>query len=108
MNGSGTTACKQSCHVIESRSLRSTASPDTSRTKTNTATHILTNLALIKVVVSVNEEYNPETDTWRDLMDIDVGRHGAAGGTIRGKIYVACGGPTGGSSYTDQVEVFGY
>ena len=59
-------------------------------------------------VVAVNEEYNPETDTWRKLTPIEIGRHGAAGATIRGRIYVACGGPTAGSSYTKEVEVFAY
>lgn len=62
-----------------------------------------------ETIVSVNEEYNPVTNTWRTLnMESNVARHGAAGGTIRGRVYVACGGPTKGSSFSNDVNVFRY
>ena len=59
-------------------------------------------------VTSANEEYDPVSGTWRTLASIGTGRHGAAGGTIRGKIYVACGGPSSGTTHTDTMEQFSY
>lgn len=53
-----------------------------------------------------NEEYDPLTDTWNILTPMTTPRHGAAGGTIGNHIYVAGGGPTGGSSFSNVVEAF--
>ena len=55
---------------------------------------------------STHEEYDPEKNVWRNLTDPIVARRGAAGGTIRGKVYVACGDT--GTSTTDLVEAFAY
>lgn len=55
-----------------------------------------------------NEEYDPLTDTWRSLAPMTVGRHGAAAGTIGGAVYVAFGGVTGGSSFSDINEAFSF
>lgn len=110
-NGSGVTHATMEVLASSSSTEWSYVASMTTARRTMTVGTISGRLQVIggeSPVVSVNEEYNPETDTWRDLMDIEVGRHGAAGGTIRGKIYIAGGGPTGGTSFTDQVEVFAY
>jgi large repetitive protein len=57
----------------------------------------------------LNEEYNPLTDSWRSLPAIETPRHGAAFATIDDSVdvfYVAGGGPTVGSAFTDVVEAF--
>jgi hypothetical protein len=55
-----------------------------------------------------NEEYDPTTNKWRTLQPMLTPRHGAAGGTIDGVVYVAGGGPTGGTSYTNVNEAFSF
>lgn len=54
------------------------------------------------------EEYDPIADTWRSLAPISTGRHGAAGAAIGNAIFVAGGGPSGGSSYSALLETFSY
>jgi hypothetical protein len=53
-----------------------------------------------------NEEYDPTTDSWRTLAPMLTPRHGAAAGTINNVVYVATGGPTGGSSYSAVNQAF--
>ena len=48
------------------------------------------------------------TDTWRTLEPMLTPRHGGAAGTIDGAVYVAGGGPQGGGSFSDIVEVFAF
>lgn len=57
---------------------------------------------------AVHEEYNPIADSWRTLPAISTPRHGAAFATIDDAIYVAAGGPTGGSTFTNAVEAFAF
>jgi N-acetylneuraminic acid mutarotase len=56
----------------------------------------------------VVEVYDPATDSWSTLPDMPIGRHGAVWGRIGSAIFVATGGPTGGSAYTSDVDVFHY
>jgi hypothetical protein len=53
-----------------------------------------------------NEEYDPATDSWRPLASMPTPRHGTAYGTIGDTVFVAGGGPMGGSSYTTVTEAF--
>jgi hypothetical protein len=55
-----------------------------------------------------NEEYDPVTDTWRSLTPMLTSRHGAVAGTIGDVVYVAGGGPVGGSSFTSTLEAFSF
>jgi N-acetylneuraminic acid mutarotase len=55
-----------------------------------------------------NEEYLPRANTWRSLSPMLTPRHGAVAGTIAGVVYVAGGGPKGGSSYSAITEAFIY
>ena len=55
-----------------------------------------------------NEEYDPTTDSWRQLTSMPTPRHGMAGGTVNGVLYTAGGGPSGGSSFTSVVEAFSF
>lgn len=55
---------------------------------------------------AAHEEYNPATGIWKPLSSIPTPRHGAAYGTIGDVVYVAGGGPTAGSSFTNTVEAF--
>ncbi len=55
---------------------------------------------------SQNEEYDPLTNTWRTLQPMLTPRHGASAATVNGVVYVAGGGPTGGSAFTDVNEAF--
>ena len=54
------------------------------------------------------EAYDPATDAWSTLADMPVGRHGAVYGRIGSAIFVVGGGPTAGSSFTSDVDVFHY
>ena len=58
--------------------------------------------------LNLNEEYNPATGIWRALPNISTPRHGAAFGTLNDVIYVAAGGPTAGSSFTNVTEAFDF
>ena len=58
--------------------------------------------------LDIHEEYNPATGAWRTLPDIITPRHGAAFGTINDVMYVAAGGPTVGSSFTNATEAFDF
>ena len=51
------------------------------------------------------EVYDPTTDSWSTLTDMPIGRHGAVWGRIGSAIFVATGGPTGGSAFTADVDV---
>lgn len=55
--------------------------------------------------VSVNEEYDPKTNTWRTLTAVPTGRHGSAFGTINGVLYVA-GGAVTKNADSDANEAF--
>lgn len=57
-------------------------------------------------VFHVVERYDPNLDTWTRLSDVENARHGAAFGTIDGRIYVAGGGLSKGSAFTDLLEVY--
>jgi N-acetylneuraminic acid mutarotase len=59
-------------------------------------------------VAAANEEYDAATDTWRTLTPMATPRHGAAAGTISGVVYVAGGGSTSGSSFTNVLEAFAF
>ena len=53
-----------------------------------------------------NEGYDPATNSWRLLTNMPTGRHGAVAGLVDDVVIVAGGGPTGGTSYTDDVDAF--
>lgn len=55
-----------------------------------------------------NEEYNPRHDTWSELSAMKNPRHGAAFATYSNALYVAGGGPRGGTSAYDIFSKFGY
>ena len=55
-----------------------------------------------------NEEYNPATNTWRELTSMPTPRHGAAAGTIDGVIYTAGGGTVTGTSFSAANEAFSF
>jgi len=57
---------------------------------------------------ATNEQYDPVSNTWQSLAPLPTPRHGAVAGTIGTKIYVVGGGPSGGTSFTDVLEVFGF
>ena len=55
------------------------------------------------------EQYDPNASPgskWTELQDMLVGRHGAAGGTIGGQVYVAAGGPMAGLTFSNLLHVF--
>jgi hypothetical protein len=55
-----------------------------------------------------NEEYDPNTNSWRTLAPMPTSRHGAVGGTIKEIVYVAGGGPNAGSfSAVNEAFSFG-
>jgi cysteine-rich repeat protein len=53
-----------------------------------------------------NELYDPATDGWRILEPMPLPRHGAVAGRIGNGIFVVGGGPTEGTSFTTDVDVF--
>lgn len=53
-----------------------------------------------------NQLYDPASDTWSTLESMPVARHGAVAGRLGNGIYVVGGGPTQGSSFTSDVDVF--
>ena len=55
-----------------------------------------------------NEEYDPVTDSWRILTPMRTPRHGDVAGTIDGVVYVAGGGPQGGTSFSALNEAFAF
>ncbi len=55
---------------------------------------------------SATEGYDPVSDSWRLLTEMPAARHGAVAGVIDDLVDVAGGGPTGGTSFTDDVDVF--
>jgi len=58
--------------------------------------------------LAVNEEYDPLTNTWRELTPLSATRHGAAAATIGPRLYIIGGGNTEGTSFTDSVTAFSY
>ena len=55
---------------------------------------------------AANEEYDPLTDTWRQLAPMKTPRHGIAGAAIGDTVYAAGGGPTGGFAVSSIHEAF--
>jgi N-acetylneuraminic acid mutarotase len=53
-----------------------------------------------------NEEFDPVTNTWRALAPMVTPRHGAVGAVVAGRLHVIAGGTVGGSSYSDNHEIF--
>ena len=54
------------------------------------------------------EEFDPVANSWRSLTSMKTPRHGSAAGTINNTVYVAAGGPNGGSSFSTVNESFTY
>jgi len=53
-----------------------------------------------------NEEYDPSTDSWRNLAPMPTPRHGLYGITVGRAVFVPAGGPRAGAFYTDAHEAF--
>lgn len=53
-----------------------------------------------------NEEYNPDTDSWRGLPALPTPRHGFYGASLDGRVFLIAGGPQEGASFSDIHEVF--
>ena len=53
---------------------------------------------------SANEEFDPDSNSWRVVSSIPIARHGAAVGTIEGIVYVAGGDNSAGNVINSTVE----
>lgn len=59
-------------------------------------------------VFEQNEEYDPDTNTWRSLTAAPSPRHGAATATINDMVHIVGGGVQSGTSYTTLHEALSY
>jgi N-acetylneuraminic acid mutarotase len=57
---------------------------------------------------AANEEYDPVANTWRAVASMPTPRHGAAAATIGDVVFVAGGGPEGGSALSSVHEAFSF
>jgi N-acetylneuraminic acid mutarotase len=52
--------------------------------------------------------FDPASETWADLADMNIGRHGSQAVVYGGKIYIAGGSPKRGGGRTDTIEAFSF
>jgi N-acetylneuraminic acid mutarotase len=52
------------------------------------------------------ESYDPATNRWQHWAPMPTARHGLAAAVIGNSIYVICGGPKPGASFSSVNEVF--
>ncbi len=55
-----------------------------------------------------NEAYDPTTDTWEIFTGMQTPRQGYGGGVVNGQFYVIGGGTSGGSSFSNINESYGF
>ncbi len=55
-------------------------------------------------VFEQNEEYDPDTNSWRSLTKVPTPKHGAATATISNKVHIVGGGVQTGNSFTSSHE----
>ncbi|HUG16947.1 MAG TPA: kelch repeat-containing protein, partial [Thermomicrobiales bacterium] len=64
------------------------------------------NQATSSGVFAENQEYDPDTNSWRALTSMTTPRHGTNGATVNETIFVPGGGPTRGGSFSTTHEGF--
>ena len=57
-------------------------------------------------VFGENEAYDPATGTWATFAPMPTPRHGLGVVTLGDAVYVASGGPAGGATYGNTLEIF--
>lgn len=50
--------------------------------------------------------YDPETETWTECANMNIGRHGSQAVVYNNKVYIAAGSPRKGGGRTDTIEYF--
>lgn len=52
--------------------------------------------------------FDPASETWADLAEMNIGRHGSQAVVYQDRVYIAGGSPKRGGGKTDTIEVFTY